>query len=266
LESNRAFIFPFTFIPDGILERALSHFDVLILCLPHGLQIEKWMKPYVDARRIEIKRPGKELEPGDAFPYLLREYKAWMQTNWDKGYGGFLKYAKNRLREDESIFNIRGLIRGGLGGQVEYQDLPLKWHLIIHLAHQALKDLYEAKSLIGSAKAMDPLLKDAIFEEDSLESPLEDLRDMELEEYFGASKLIELMEAWLGLFKKELNKEDPLLTCNKDVVDLIIGDEPIQVEELSEDLICYTLPADKPIKVGALNHLSGLKLYLLEDL
>jgi DNA gyrase/topoisomerase IV subunit A len=70
----------------------------------------------------------------------------------------------------------------------------------------------------------------------------------------------------VALFKKELNKEDPLLTCNKDVVDLIIGDEPIQVKELSEDLICYTLPADKPIKVGALNHLSGLKLYLLEDL
>jgi len=266
LELDKAFIFPFTFVPNDILERALSHFKMITLCLPHGLEIEEWMRPHIDSNRIEIKRPGKELEPGAAFPYLLREYKAWMHTNWDRGYAGFLKYAKERLREDETIFNIRGLIRGALGGQVEYQDLPLKWHLIMHLAHQILKDFYEAKGLMGVAKSMDPLLKGAISEEESLIGPLEDIRNMELEEYFDSSKLLELMEAWLGLFKKELNREDSLLTWNEDAIDLLIGDEIVQFEEVSDDLTCYYLSWNNLIKIGPLNHLSGFKLYLLQDI
>ncbi|MFN3535779.1 MAG: hypothetical protein ACK4WB_10365, partial [Desulfatiglandales bacterium] len=119
-------LFPFSYIGETLLGELLRHWERLLIGLPYGLNPEEYLLLHIDSGRIQIIRPSKEFVPPDSFQRLLKEYKAWMSTNYDKGFMGFLRYAAESLNEEDAIYHIRGSIRKDSQTEREALNLGLK--------------------------------------------------------------------------------------------------------------------------------------------
>lgn len=260
---KKGLVFPFTFIPNHVLERVLTHWERIVLFLPHGLEPQAGLDRYLDSGRISLKRPSKDLMPPDSFPYLLREYKTWISTNLDKSYVDFLRYAKPAPYEEDSIYGIRGVLRKGLQKEISPQELSLKWHLILHLFHETLLKMYEAQKFILEAKSTEPIFKEAVFDEEILDHPLDDLTSMDIREYFDQQQLEDVIEAWLGLFGAYLVAQEELITWHEEIIQVLIGDIPVTYMYTEEGFTQYTLPNEGTLYPKHVNVLKGKNIYLI---
>lgn len=260
---ERGLVFPFTFIPNHVLERVLTHWDHIVLFLPHGLEPQAGLEPYLEAGKIEIERPPKELEPPDSFPYLLREYKTWISTSYDKAYKDFLRFTKADFYEEDSIYRIRGILRKGAHKGISLQEMTLKWHIVLHLWHETLERMYEAQKLILEAKSAAPIFKEAVFEEELLDHPLRDLTSMDLMEYVDKEQLGDVLEAWFGLFGFLLKEREELITWHEEVVEVLIGDTPITSMPTEEGFTLYILPHNELLQPKYGNIPKDLAIYLV---
>ncbi len=259
-----AFVYPYTYLPTTFLKIVKGLIGEIHLCLPYYMEPWEEIVLGIGEGWLKVHRPLADMSPGEVFHYLLKEYKTWMRLNYDKSFAAFLRHARHLLEEDEKIYQIRGMVRGALAGQNDYRDLSLKWHLILHLAHETLKEAFEADSLLQSAKGvrlLDEVLEPG--EEEIDYSPLGDITPLRSSELLSEEQVYDVLEAWNGLFSTVLVKNSSLVTYDPFVIEALVGDMEVVVKDIDVNITSFRLPDNISLGALASTRLGGREIILV---
>jgi hypothetical protein len=116
-----------------------------------------------------------------------------------------LKYWDQINEEGESIWEIKSfLIKGGTNIRKPEEDLPLKWHMILHLALELNKQIQEVETTIEHLKRADQLLRGAVEDEKEIMGILRDIPLRGPDTIIPIDQLKRIIGACNGLFTEEM--------------------------------------------------------------
>ncbi|MBW2302880.1 MAG: hypothetical protein JRF57_04100 [Deltaproteobacteria bacterium] len=254
IESNNrsdlpAVLFPHVFLPEETVGAILTLFRPLTLFLPWYMDEPKALEKYREAGILRILHPPEEMKPRDDFHRLFEAYKTWCRENPDRGYTVFLQVQQGRDRSEDTIWGIRDILRrmGGEEGPQEAGDPGLLWHLLLHMAREMEAESLEADRVLKELKERRSPLQDVLeLEGEDAASVFDDLPEFRSEPSLGPSHWARLIEAWLGLFRGQLQDREVLVTFDRRAWDHIFAlmEEGASKEiALPEEPVCFRLPA-----------------------
>jgi len=279
-----AILFPHTQIRAPDIERISALLGRLIICRP-------WFMPPMEDQRygslyVQILHPRENLRPKGDFKGLLSEYQLWIKNNQDKGYAAFLKATREIALSEKTPWEIRQMIRGIKGdlAALPQENHVLKWHLTLHLAQEIEENSMRALELLRKVKQQRSPLENALGEESKTRGLFDDLPLSDTQPLMDTHQLVQVFEAWLGLFGEHLLDHRLLIVLDRHVLDytldifeqkdlpvssdpdeslppgLISGKNNITVKNLPRLPSARNAPSDHLIKA-----LSGKTIVLLED-
>lgn len=221
MKTSSATLFPHSCLPETEIKKILSFLGPLTICEPWHLERPVFLSEMEDHKAVKILRPPEDMNPGEGFLTLLREYRGWSETHQDKGHRDFLKAVQGQESSEESSWTIRqSLLEGRQEATTKEQDRALKRHLLLHLARDIDDSRQEVDSLLESLKQMGSPLAGSL--EEDPENPLSDLPHSPGESMIGADAMDQVLEAWMALFGNYLKNEDLLVTGNRQVLDYVL--------------------------------------------
>jgi len=206
-----AILCPESTVPERNLKVLLSFFGSLKICRPWFMDQPV---PFSQSGAVRVLHPPEDLKPSGDFKKLLAEYRGWIRTNHDKGFDAFLAFKEQTSSGEETSWEIRRELR-------RKEDRPdkdrrrnaLKWHLLLHLAHEIREKGKEAEELLRTLKGMDSPLKGVIKEEDA-PGLLSDLPEREGFPILSEMGMSRVLEAWFSLFEVYLSGNEILLALS----------------------------------------------------
>ena len=220
METSPAMLFPHSCLPETEIKQILSFFGPLTICEPWYLERPVFLSEMEDHKVVQVLRPSKNMNPGEGFLTLLREYREWSKNHQDKGYTGFLKAVQGQESSEESSWAIRqSLLEGRQEASAPEQDQTLKRHLLLHLARDIDDRRQEADNLLESLRQIGSPLTGSVEEEP--QNPFADLPRFQGEPMIGAYAMEQVLKAWIELFEKYLKNEEPLVTRNRQVLECV---------------------------------------------
>lgn len=230
MKTSSATLFPHSCLPETEIKQVLSFLGPLTICEPWHMERPLFLSEMEDCKAVKILRPPENMNPGEGFLALLREYRGWSKTHRDKGHRDFLKAVQEQEPSEESSWTIRqSLLEGRQEASPQEQDQSLKRHLLLHLARDIDDSRQEVDSLLESLKQMGSPLAGSV--EEDPENPLSDLAHFPGESMIGAVAMDQVLGAWVALFGKYLKNEEPLVTGNRQVLEYVFE----KWEEAGED-------------------------------
>ncbi|MBW2206636.1 MAG: hypothetical protein JRG79_06965 [Deltaproteobacteria bacterium] len=230
MKTSSATLFPHSCLPETEIKQILSFLGPLTICEPWHLERPGFLSEMEDHKAVKILRPPENMNPGEGFLTLLREYREWSKNHQDKGHRDFLKAVQGQESSEESSWSIRqSLLEGRQEAPAQEQDQSLKRHLLLHLARDIDDSRQEADSLLESLKQIGSPLAGSVEEEP--QNPFADLPHFQGEPMIGADAMDQVLEAWIALFEKYLKNEEPLVTGNRQVLEYVLE----KWEEAGED-------------------------------
>lgn len=213
-------LFPHTHINNSDLKRILPLFGQITICQPWFMDPPQLLPEYQDPSLVDIIQPPVNLKPKKDFRRLLSEYQHWIRHNQDKGYADFLKMAGELASSEDTLWELRQIIRDmGKDSSAEKENYALKWHLILHLAREIEESSAMAVEMLMQARQQKSPLEEALGEGSSLEDFFKDLPPLEIP--MDEDHLRQVFEAWFGLFGKSVHNHDFFLTLNSHVMNYV---------------------------------------------
>ncbi|MBW2030333.1 MAG: hypothetical protein JRJ31_14825 [Deltaproteobacteria bacterium] len=264
MDDLTANLFPHTYLGEEGAKRVLSLFDSITICVP-------WYgePPRVSGRinGVSIKYPPESLHPGKGFLSLLSEYRNWINQHADKSTLDFLKASRDREADEETTWDIRRSLRR-MGGEQETppaENIPLRWHMILHLARELEEQREEADQVLKRLKHRKSPLEGVLDEDSELKSLFEDLPGFSEGPPAGSAEIAPILEAWLGLFGGNLGPRGFLVTVNpavmEEVAELWEGEKDFQ-GPLGENMVTFQWPDLSSLHLG---EISEARRAMLED-
>jgi len=240
-------LFPHTQIAIQNLGKILARFGELTICQPWFME-----DPFPDTKEfdpgsIHILHPPEALKPKGDFIRLISEYRLWIRQNRDKGYRTFLKSTREGLLSEETPWEIRQLISkaGEKRHSDPYEDQAFKWHLTLHLAREFEKNKQEADELLRKLKHRKSPL-DGALEESPRQGFFEDSSVLETPFQVDEYQLRQVIEAWFGLFGRDLSDEGVLVTLDPQVLTYVS-----EIFEFEETIIGPKTDSEKDLFPGS---------------
>jgi hypothetical protein len=176
-----------------------------------------------DASSVHILFPPEDLKPRGDFNRLLSEYQLWIRHNYDRGYSEFLRAMQEMDLSENTSWEIRQTLRRmEKGVSIPNENHTLKWHLILHLARKIEEDQFEAEEMLNHLKKQKSPLEEALGEGSPVQGLLGDLSLTEPQALMGEYQLIQIFEAWIGLFGEYLPNYGPLISIDPQVMNFVI--------------------------------------------
>jgi hypothetical protein len=254
-----------------------SLFRSLTVCVPWHMEGPFPGDETGDTAFVHILRPPEDLKPQADFARLFSEYHLWMRQHQDKGYAGFLKMAGEMARSQDTLWDIRGRIRRmGESSSGPKEHLPLKWHLILHMARRIEEARGEAEAALEKVKRQRPPLQEALEKGALIRDLFDDLPSYRTEPIMEPGHLRQVFEAWFDLFGKRVQDTGPFVTLDPHIMTYVTDlfeervSEPSRETDVTRDFQitrCH-LPSlsngRKGLEDPVLAGLSGRTLMLLE--
>ncbi len=178
------------------------------------------------AGRLRVIRPPEGLRPEGDVRKTLESSLEWCRQNPDRGYRAFLTSPEGGDPEEAHTWGIRQALRHrgpakSLGGKAEE---ALKWHFFLHLWREMEERKREADLLLRDLKAQKSPLQDMFGGEGEPGTGLlDDLGGFRDEPAERESRVVQVLEAWLGLFGESFPEAGVLVTFDPAILDALIA-------------------------------------------
>jgi hypothetical protein len=214
---SKAHLFPHSYLPTSILNKLISFIGPVTVYQPWFLE------PSDSLRDIETINPPENLKPKADIKAILSGYRLWTEQNRDRGSREFLKFSKKNNKDDGSSWEIRRLLKAGADPSLaaKEEERTLKWHIILHLAHEVERQNFEVRDMMDSLKKRGPVLAGALQEPYEAKGFIDDTLELEQIDVRDTLNIGLILDAWFGLFSGYLEKDAVLITCNSHVMDYI---------------------------------------------
>jgi hypothetical protein len=214
-----AVLFPHVAISDRDLRRALALFDRIIVCRPWLL--DPAHSPLETPPSVDIRHPPEALRPPPDFIRILSEHRRWMDDHQDIGLTSFLAAFKNGFEDSESTWQIRKGIRTGGGSSTPTrEEKAMEWHLLLHLSYELEQARLETDEALRRITRLESPLKEALGEDADAPGLLDDLHGVRSRFATEEAQLLQITNAWLGLFGEHLDRSTFALTFAPEVAAL----------------------------------------------
>ena len=218
-----ATLFPHSFPSEYDVRRMLTLLGPLTIFQPWFMEPPAFLNKEAYRKSTEIRYPLSDMKPGENFQSLLSEYHRWMRHNQDKSYTEILK--ADRIFEDteKSTWGIRQMLRQmGQDTLSLEKDQTIRWHLILHLAQEAVDQHLEADKMLNLLKQKDSPLEGIVEEAEYGKNLFGDLPQFKSESLMDEHHLRPIFEAWFALFGKYLKGDALLITLDRHVMDCVL--------------------------------------------
>jgi hypothetical protein len=220
LDDLPVILFPHCHVADPDLEKIISLFGGITICQPWFMDDPPMSQATPDFSRVHLVRPSERLKPQVDFDRLLSEYRLWMKNNQDKGRVVFLRAIEGIPDSEDTPWEIRQMIRhAGKGITDSKENRALRWHIILHLAREFEEYSLEAEEMLNRVKQQGSPLYEAVEEDISLQGFFQDMPRSEIDASFDKHHMMQIFEAWVGLFGDYLQEHSLLITLNPYVID-----------------------------------------------
>jgi hypothetical protein len=210
-------LFPHSRCHESIIKKVIPFFGPIRVYMP-------WMMETPDVLNnisIEISRPPAYLKPGDFFMAMLAEYRTWAERNHDRNYIELLKFGAADRPTDNKTWEIRKMLGHAVESPSSREKDVIRWHLILHLAGDIEEKRLETDKLLGELKYKKAPLNGNIEDSGDMKDLLTDLDALGDESVLDDTHLRHIFEAWFGLFGGYLDKNESLITYNRQVMDYL---------------------------------------------
>jgi hypothetical protein len=210
-------LFPHCHWSESIIKKIIFFFGPVKTYLP-------WMMKTPDILNnmsIEISNPPIYLKPGNSFRAILAEYRSWAQKNHDRNYLELIKLGWTDKLTDNTTWEIRQMLGRTVESLSTKEEKVIRWHLLLHLYGDIEEKRLEADNLLKVLKDKKSPLDGSIENNGDIKNLLEDLSDLGTESVLNDTGLIQIFEAWFGLFGGYLNENESLITYNRQVMDYV---------------------------------------------
>ena len=210
-------LFPHSRCHESIIKKVISFFGPMRVYLP-------WMMETPEVFNnisIEISRPPAYLKPGDFFMSMLAEYRTWAERNHDRNYIELLKFGPADKPTDNKTWEIRKMLGHAVESPSFREKDVIMWHLILHLAGDIEEKRLETDKLLGELKYKKAPLDESIEDSGDMKDLLTDLDALGYESMLDETNLRHIFEAWFGLFGGYLDRNESLITYNRQVMDYL---------------------------------------------
>lgn len=173
--------------------------------------------------KIEVINPPEDYKPGEDFKAILSGYHAWADENYDRSLMETLKFSSSASQYDGATWDIRRLLNGAdksLHG-TKRGDLPLRHHLLLHLASEIETGRFKIMEMIEGMKEKATVLAGALHdpgESRGIFADMDDIMETGIQDNITVQPLL---DAWFGLFGGYIEENDLLATCSGRVMDFI---------------------------------------------
>ncbi|MBN1626644.1 MAG: hypothetical protein JW944_08970 [Deltaproteobacteria bacterium] len=261
-------LFPHSYLPESAIRKLLSLFGPLRVYLPWFMNPPGFFKNY----ELEVINPPEDYRPEEGFKAIVSGYRAWAEQNHDRSLMETLKISGSASQDDGAAWEIRRLLKGEAKSVPGTKDreLPLKHHLILHLASEIEMRHFEITGMIEEMKGKGPVLAGLSDYPDEGQDVFADMDDIVESGIQDCMNDRQMMDAWFGLFGGYIKEDDILATCRRSVMDYISSqwDEAVAEGETSVSyFVSLSLPFRNPetYKEGDMAKIRKLALGFNED-
>ncbi len=207
-------LFPHSRCPGSIIEKIISFFGTVNVYLPWMMETPEVLKNI----SIDISRPPVYMKPGDYFMAMLAEYRRWVERNNDRNYIELLKFGPPDKLTDNKTWEIRQMLGHRVESHSGREEDAIRWHLLLHLAGDIEEKRLETDILLKALKDKKAPLDGSIEDNSDIKELLRDLYDLGTEPVLNDWNLIQILEAWFGLFGGYLDENNLLITYDRQVM------------------------------------------------
>lgn len=265
-EGFAAVLFPHSHLPAHILRKILSLFWPLTLFQPWFMERPNPLPAVDKTNAVQILYPPEEMRPGGDFAARLKAYRQWMENHLDRGLTGSLNAIQEGELTENSTWEIRRMIRKDrVQREVPGEDPILKWHLILHLAQESEDHRLEAEALLAAMKGGDVPLKGAVDDSEHLQGLFQDLPSFEMDPGPNENRIVQVLEAWFGLFGGYLRGEEFLVTWDRHIMDYVRSQQEAMGAEAGASRVPLVGFAFPDLSRHPLEEITEMKRDLFED-
>ncbi|MBN2062491.1 MAG: hypothetical protein JW882_18960 [Deltaproteobacteria bacterium] len=226
-------LFPHSWLPASSLKNITDIFGTLTIFRPWFLEEIILEDELEKPEKARVLYPQADHRPGKEFKGVISEYRNWIAHDHDRSQREIIKAGQQLAASDETLWDIRRMIRRIDDITSDHHEKKIfRWNLILHLAADIEKQRFEAEKLLKELRNRNKLLKDSIETVEDVENLFSDFPGFDQEMAIRDSGMGPLLEAWLGLFGRYLDKRDIFITLNKKFLDYAAE----QVEGASTDI------------------------------
>ena len=237
---SKPHLFPHSYLPEASIKKLIFFLGPVRIYQPWFINPPEYFK----GLEIEIVNPSEDFKPKGDFKAILSGYHAWAEQNYDRSRKEILKFRDNADQDDSETWEIRRLLKGAArpapGIKGEY--LPLKCHLLLHLAAEIERNHYDVADMMSALKEKGPVLSGALQDPGEAKGVFADTGDLTEIDMPENLNIEAMLDAWFGLFNGYLKENDLLITCNRHVMDYISARWDDKAGE-SPCCITFSLPA-----------------------
>ena len=197
----------------------VSFFGPVRIYLPWFMDAPRFFKDVM----LEIINPPEDLKPGGDFKAVLSGCHGWAEQGHDRSLMEMLKLSSFSSQNDGATWDIRRLLKDTVrsGPGMKGEDLPLKDHLLLHLASQIERRQFEIIDMMNGMRERGVLLAAALDDTDNAKGIFTDTDDMTIAGITDNVNIRSLLDAWFGLFSGYIKENDLLITCSRGVMGYI---------------------------------------------
>jgi hypothetical protein len=238
---SKAHLFPHSYLPPSVLNK-------LIYFIGPVRNYQPWFLETADSLiNLDKINPPENLKPKADIKAILSGYRLWTGQNRDRGSREFLKFSKKTYKDDDSTWEIKRHLKAAADPSLasKEEESTLKWHVILHLAHEVERQNFEIRDMMDSLKKRRPVLAGALQEPDEAKGFLDDTLGLEPIDNQDTLNIGLILDAWFGLFNGYIEKDAVLITCNSHVMDYISSlweDEFAGKDAASPQTLSFKLP------------------------
>jgi hypothetical protein len=237
-------IFPHAYLPGPAIKRLVSFFGPVRIYQPWFISTPEIL---ID-NEIEAVNPPVNLKPKEDFKAILSGYRLWAGQNHDRTYREIMKFSDKSYQDDDATWEIRRLLRGSAQqtSAAKEEDLALKRHLLLHLAHEIERNNFDLRDMMNALKDKGPVLKGVLQDPGETKGIFDHMAGLGQSDIPDNLNMGLVLDAWFGLFSGYLNEGDLLITFNNHVMEYLFSkwDEKIDGDKEAAPLsISFRLPA-----------------------
>jgi hypothetical protein len=213
---SKVHIFPHSYLPGPAINKIISFFGPVNIYQPWFID-----DPDLKGIDLEIIKPPDNLKPKEDVKAILSGYRNWAELNHDRSRQEILKFGKKADEDESATWEIRRLLRGAAQPAVEIteEEMTLKWHLLLHLAHEIERQNMEIMDMMNALKKKGPVLAGVLQDPGESRGILDDspgLMPADMPDNLNTGRIV---EAWFGLFNGYASGNDLLITYSNRVMD-----------------------------------------------
>jgi hypothetical protein len=236
-------LFPHSYLPGATLKKIVSLFGPARLYQPWHMDSTNG----AGNAGLEIINPPETMKPGTGIKAILSNYRQWVDQNRDRGIREFLKFSEKTNVNDNSTWEIKKLLKTSTlpASQEKPEETILKWHILLHLAHEVERQEFEVRDMMKALKGKGAVLAGALQDADETKNLLDDMPGLSPTDIQDSINIGLVLTAWFGLFSGYLEKNDVLITLSSRAMDYISAqwDDAFQDDRAANpETVSFKLP------------------------